>query len=449
MSDSRLPTEVELVYEVMPCNAMRVAQEPGKSPHACSYFRKWGSYHSYDYVIDEAPHEPGIIHKIKYVGRAPLVPELLSGCRKAPIVAVGINPNLPGWWSFSRGSLNPLFDDYKQYAHYFRYRAVAKLELSQDDYKAYGGGDHDTPFSGFELNVPVDSEGNRTVKVQVQRQKMYEAYESLLFSLAEEMGWEGHRLALGEDLAYGNMVACPSARWTTIPAPDDPTLPPMTGAERTGIVKECFRERSYFLRQLFQSLPAALLVFSQSTTNALLGELRAQGYRFSEGNPQPGESVEDLGERVIRLHYGDLPDGSPLETRVIFAPHITGNPAEYKPARKRVVRQLVEEAVAGEDPANQRPNPLRYNRTTGHMMRARGACVLCPMLEIGPCDYVDELQPIALTPALTADSPLQLLQEEKAAQMFLMGEIKSDTTPVEEAWAGSDEIREGDPTTDG
>ena len=163
MSDSRLPTEVELVYEVMPCNAMRVAQEPGKSPHACSYFRKWGSYHSYDYVIDEAPPEPGIIHKIKYVGRAPLVPELLSG----------------------------------------------------------------------------------------------------------------------------------------------------------------------------------------------------------------------------------------------------------------------------------------------HMMRARGACVLCPMLEIGPCDYVDELQPIALAPALTADSPLQLLQEEKAAQMFLMGEIKSDTTPVEEAWAGSDEIREGDPTTDG
>ena len=28
MTESRLPTEVELAYEVMSCNAMRIAQEP-------------------------------------------------------------------------------------------------------------------------------------------------------------------------------------------------------------------------------------------------------------------------------------------------------------------------------------------------------------------------------------------------------------------------------------
>jgi hypothetical protein len=34
MGDSRLPTEVELVFEVMPCNALRTAQEPGTDePH--------------------------------------------------------------------------------------------------------------------------------------------------------------------------------------------------------------------------------------------------------------------------------------------------------------------------------------------------------------------------------------------------------------------------------
>jgi hypothetical protein len=439
MSDSKLPTEVELVYELMPCNAMRVAQEPGKSLHPCSYFRKWGTYHSYDYVLDEVPPEPGIIHKTKYVGRAPLVPEMLSGCRKAPIVAVGINPNLPGWWPFSRQALNPLFDNYKQYAHYFRYRAVAKLMLPLQDYEDFGGGPDDTPFSDFELNVPVDEDGNRTVRVEVQRQKMYEAYEWLLFSLAEKMGWANHRLALGEDLAYGNMIGCPSARWTTVPVPEDPTLPPMTVAERTGIVTECFRERGYFLRQLFQSLPAVLLVFSQSTTNALLGELHAQGYKFSEGDPQVGETVDELGERIIRLHYGDLADGSALEARVIFAPHITGNPEQFLPARKRVVRQLVEEANSGN---------IGLNALTGHLKRSRGACVLCPMLEIGPCDYVDELQPISLTPALTADSSLPVLQLEKATQISLMGEIKTETTPVEVAWAGSDEIKKGDSTSD-
>lgn len=440
MSDSKLPTEVELVYELMPCNAMRVAQEPVESPHACSYFRKWGTYHSYDYVLDDVPPQPGILHQTKYVGRAPLVPEILSGCRKAPIVAVGINPNLPGWWNFSRNALNPLFDSYKQYAHYFRYRAVSKLSLPKADYQAYGGGPQDTPFSAFELDVPVDANGNRTVRVEVQRQKMYEAYEWLLLALAEKMGWQNHSLALGEDLAYGNMIACPSARWTTVPSPNDPTLPPMTVAERTGIVTECFRERGYFLRQLFQSLPAVLLVFSQSTTNALLGELRAQGYTFSEGDPQPGESVEDLGDRIIRLKYGDLPDATTLEARVIFAPHITGNPANYLPVRDKVVNQLVQEANAGR---------LALNAANGHLKRSRGACVFCPMLEIGPCDYVDELHPITLTPALTADSPMTILKDEKAAQTILMGEIRTDTTPVDVAWSGSDETKAGDSTNDG
>src|SRR5919199_3684166 len=134
MSDSRLPTEVELVYEVMPCNAMRSEMAPSSvAPRPCTSFRKWGTYHSYDYTTDGPPPEPGVVHEAEYVGRARLVPELLSGCRKAPIMAVGINPHLPGWWSYRRGSLNPLFDDYKQYAHYFRYRTTDKLTLSAED----------------------------------------------------------------------------------------------------------------------------------------------------------------------------------------------------------------------------------------------------------------------------------------------------------------------------
>src|SRR5262245_37808441 len=146
MATSRIPTEVELAFEIMPCNAQRVAQEPGKTPHACSYFRRWGRYHSYDYREDGAPTTPGIVQLADYVGRAALVPEMLSGCRKAPILAVGINPNLPGWWPATRRSLNPLFDDVRQYAHYFRYRETAKAELSAADYTAFGGGAADSPF---------------------------------------------------------------------------------------------------------------------------------------------------------------------------------------------------------------------------------------------------------------------------------------------------------------
>ena len=42
--ETRLPVEVELAYEVMSCQAVRIAQEPGKKPHPCSYFRKWGTW---------------------------------------------------------------------------------------------------------------------------------------------------------------------------------------------------------------------------------------------------------------------------------------------------------------------------------------------------------------------------------------------------------------------
>lgn len=413
MTDARLPTEVELIYDVMPCNALRTAQEPLGEVHPCTYFRKWGTYHSYDYEIDGVPPQRGIVQKSVYVGRAALVPEVLSGCRKAPIMAVGINPNLPAWWPKKRNTVFPLFDDYRQYAHYFRYRAVAKLEIPEADYERFGGGPDDTPFSDFELNVPADGAGRRAIPVQIQPQQMYEVYQGLLDALATALGWPEHELAVGEDLSYGNMVASPSAKWTTVADPNDPTLPPMTPEVRDGIVAECFDKRRYFLRQLFQSLPAVLLVFSQATANALIGELDGS---FSSGDPKVGEPLEQLLEREIRLRYGQTDDGHELGARVIFAPHATGNPDEWAAARTRVVAQLVEEARGG---------ALRYDTKTKHLVRPPGLCVLCPMLEIGPCDYVDQLRPISATPTpvVAADAPVAQLQAEKQAQLSLLGQL--------------------------
>jgi hypothetical protein len=429
--ETRLPTEVELVYEVMPCNALRTAQEPTDHPHPCTYFRKWGTYHSYDYVVEGPPPTRGIEQPTKYVGRAPVLPEILSGCRKAPIMALGINPNLPGWWAHKRRWLAPLFDDYKQYAHYFRYRATAKLELTEADYERFGGGDHDTPFSDFVLQVPPDANGDRIVSAQLQPQTMYETYQSLLDALAQEMGWPAGKLVVGEDLTYGNMVATPSAKWTTVPDPRDPKLPPMTEDERNGIVGECFRKRKYFLRQLFQSLPNVLLIFSQSTANAFVAELAE---RFTSGDPKPGEPLHELMEREVRLEYGELPDGTSLEARVIFSPHITGNPAEFAAAKKHVVGQLVEEA---------RANRLHFNAATGHLARPVGSCVFCPMLEIGPCDYVAELRPLSDQPRLTAESAVAALHEERRTQQALIGRLGDGAAPpIAEAWAATDEAGE-------
>src|SRR6266404_6564905 len=192
MNDNRLPTEVELVFELMPCNAQRTTygrpdpNHPGVSLHPCGYFQKWGTYHSYDYESAGPPPKPGAVPLplCQYVGRARLLPEMLSGCRKAPIMAVGINPNLPGWWPASRNSINPLFDDYQQYAHYFRYRQTSKLDIPLQTYKKLGGGPDDTPFSAAELNVPRDAHGFRTIPVEPQATAMYQNYQSLLEDLA-------------------------------------------------------------------------------------------------------------------------------------------------------------------------------------------------------------------------------------------------------------------------
>ena len=367
------------------------------------------------------------------------MPEVLSGCRKAPILAVGINPNLPGWWAATRRALNPVFDDYRQYAHYFRFRATTKLELDAADYAAYGGGPEDTPFSTFELDVPEDGQGERPISPVQQPQKMYVAYQGLLDSLAEAMGWSEAGLVVGEDLAYGNMVGCPSAKWTTVPSKTDPSLPPMTPAERDGIVHECFRSRHYFLSQLFQSLPAVILVLGQSTANAFIQELAP---RFSVGAPTPGEPVEELLAREIRVQFGS-DKGTVLDARVIFAPHITGNPAEFAPARDAVVAQLVAEAHAGR---------LRVNPVTKHLSRGAGACVFCPMLEIAPCDYVDELRPLAQppalapTPAAAVAAPISVAGVERAFQAGLREGLPV-RTPIDLAWVDTDEpegVRDGE-----
>jgi len=426
MSDTEVPTEVELVFEVMPCNAQRVAQDSTMQPHACSYFRKWGTYHNYDYDSDGPPATPSILQSVQYIGRAPLVPELLSGCRKAPILSVGINPNLPGWWPATRGALNPWFDDYRQFAHYFRYRETAKLALSEADYKKYGGGPQDQPpTSTFELSVPQDANGLRTVSAHLANQKMYVAYQSLLDDLAKSMELpSNHQLTVGEDLAYANMIACPSAKWTTKPDPQSPLLPIMSTAERDGIVLECFSSRQYFLRSLFQSLPSALLVFSQSTANAFIGELHGT---FSQGDPKVDEPVADLLDRMIVLKYGQLPNGTVVDAVVIFAPHPTGDPKHWAIARPKVIAQL---AAAG---AAKR---FSYQTETGHLSRTLGSCVFCTMLGIGPCDYLAEIKPLGQSqPRVNAH---ETAGSDKPIQNKLLSDFVGRRHRQSKGWAASE-----------
>ncbi|CDX20148.1 conserved hypothetical protein [Mesorhizobium sp. ORS 3324] len=405
MPITEVPTEIELLYQIKPCADEHSAQVADRPPLPCAYFRKWGIWHSFDYEPD-APmmhHEIGL--KSAYVGRRPLVAEALSGCRKAPIMAVGINPNLPGW--NRPNSVNPLFDEVQEFAHYFRYRANAKLDIPLADYERFGGDAKDPPLSTAELAVPMDADGHRTIPLEPRPVPMYQGYEALLADMAEAMDWNDAKPVVGEDLSYGNMIGCPSAKWLLKPYAQDPRMPPMARTEMEGIVVECFVKRQYFLRQLAHSMPAVLLVISQATTDAFLEQMNGN---FSLGAPKVGETVEALVDREIRLKFGDTEH----EARVIFSPHITGNPHGFKVFRPKVLAQLIDEAKRG---------GIAFNKVTGRLSRTKGPCTLCPTMAIGACEYAGELQPHAIT--TMADATLADVSLARSQKQFELGIVRA------------------------
>jgi hypothetical protein len=67
------------------------------------------------------------------------------------------------------------------------------------------------------------------------------------------------------------------------------------------------------------------------------------------------------------------------------------------------------------------------------------------MLQIGPCDYLEELRPLAAPVQLTAEAAPGLLQQEKQVQAGLLAEGVRAAGAVERAWAATDEPDELQP----
>lgn len=410
-----LPAEVELALNVMPCQAMRRSYDGANGAHACAHFAEWGALHSYDYGKAGPPPEPGIIHEVFYAGKRPVIPEILSGCRKAPILAVGINPNLPGWPENTRNAIHPYFDDYLQYAHYFRWRALDKLRIPKDDYERLREGREDNPATG----APLVALGE-PIEVERSPVTMYRQYQRLLDGLAEARGWSDHKLSVGEDIAYANMVACGGSRWTVRPVDDMPVMGP---AREKAIINECFNLRAHFPRQLLQSLPAVVIVFSQTTANAFIARL---GRHFTMGDPVVGEDLDVLLTREHRIRFGKSADGRVLDARVIFSPHASAMPGPFEAARRRIIEHLAEEAERG---------TLMLNPETRHLVRGIGPCQFCTnaLYSIGECDYVAELRPLPgeeFEPlADSSGAADNRTQADRAAHERLLGAFMANGSP--------------------
>lgn len=135
------PLEIELVFDVIPCGS-------------CSFFwpgdpsqQPYGPYSTFDVDMRnppplDPPPSTSSFPWIQTVTQTPAFPnpEVLDGCRKAPIMTLGINPNLTAFapgptgaaWAYPGFSTDDGGDLLTKYAYYYRYRTVFQesFELS-------------------------------------------------------------------------------------------------------------------------------------------------------------------------------------------------------------------------------------------------------------------------------------------------------------------------------
>lgn len=346
---SKLSPEVSLVWETMTCRGMRSFYNAPNNP--CAWFNQYGPFHAYDVKTEDSLKAPeGYLNSI-YAGKRFQIPELLSGCRKAPIMSVGLNPNLRAVSKPRR--IYPYFDDIEQYAKHFRYRTIYKYSIDKQYYLN----------KSFNQNIEPEFNIGETIPLHKEYVSMYLEYKKILDAFSKRKNIANSNLKLGEDISYYNFVACHSPKWN------------MSTETECEIVNECFHNRQLFLRQLRQSAPAFIIIFSKLVMRKFVEVFKND---FEQDNiPNPNQTYS----LILKHHYNLNLDGRLI--RVVFSPHPTGSLYWYirYEAQTKIVDALIEEFDAGN---------IQYDVTHGHLKRSKGPCSFCSnaVFKIGDCPYL-------------------------------------------------------------
>lgn len=342
---SNTPEEVRIIWETMTCRGMRNYYE--KETHSCHWFSQFGPFHAYD-IPKEEPDTEGEV-KAFYVGERYQVPELLSGCRKAPLMSIGLNPNLRA--VIQPWRIYPYFDDIQQYARHFRFRTTFKYSIESEFYESHLD------------NGAAHFEENEDIPLQKKHVSMYKEYDTILRAFMERVGITESNLSLGEDVSYYNFVACHSPRWD------------MDSETETGIINECYKKRQLFLKQFSQSMPKVALIFGKPVMRSFVSNFRNA---FADDcTPDPDETYSKILEKnnFVMTIGGE-------RIRAIFSPHPTGARPWYVRlnALEKIVDALYDEYANGN---------LVYDEEIKHFKRSKGACKFCnnDIYSIGKCKY--------------------------------------------------------------
>lgn len=367
-TNSQLSAEVQLVWEVMTCRGMRTTYDSPDSP--CHWFNShYGPYPAYDSI--ENLHK-GLLKEGKSrtfqgkcVGSRFNIPELLSGCRKAPIMSIGINPNLTAYQTSVDGATwcYPYFDNIVKYAHYFRYRTINQERFTVEFIKRYSASgteifaDEDGYVNStsrgtdsITINVNYKNLGERTLRVPIDyelfydRQKnqrnfkkgdmlaaritlpdgiktniiqepvgYYRQFAHFLDAFKKSVGPEllGSKFQLGEDACQGDMVGCASPGWGSY-------FPDMF---RNGIVEECVKKRLFLAKQLIQTRPAVIVFAGNAALNMFLDVFKGD---ISPSIDPTTDTYELLKKCLDQPFWLSIGEGTyTFKSRLIFSPHFS------------------------------------------------------------------------------------------------------------------------------
>lgn len=168
--------EIDLVLNVRPCGTCGFFW-PSDAPQT------YGPYSSFDFAGNTPqgadPQGQTSFVWLQGVTRPPSFPdaEVMDGCRKAPIMTIGINPNLtafaPGTlgasWSYPSFSSDNGTDSWTKYAYYYRYRSLYQEHFSLAFVKQYllPDGQIAAAKPGLMLSVPrANSAPSYDIRVQ-------------------------------------------------------------------------------------------------------------------------------------------------------------------------------------------------------------------------------------------------------------------------------------------
>ncbi|HXD30404.1 MAG TPA: hypothetical protein VN643_04790 [Pyrinomonadaceae bacterium] len=367
------PIEVRLVGETTKCRSCDWFWQPAPyGPYPSFDFNK-----AYPEVFlertnkqfrdkDLARSVPGISR-----GQAIAQPQILHGCRKSPVMTIGINPNLTGFWPGPDGSrwAYPLFSSFARYAYYYRHRTTHQESFSIEFIRkhiredeairakqagylksarrenaarnmtfklVYEDGSQDEiiqrwdperPFvllfgpeqsfkSGEVIGGYMDLPNGVELPVQ---QNVVGYYQRVIPILEQVSGWLRSQrnlpnLEMAEDVCQLDMVACASPGW---------------GAQfeinKAQVVENCVNKNAWVVKQLIQSNPK-VIVFSGESAFQMFNLMFE---RFI--TPKLWDKMEVYGLLKMTArdpHYLDIQtevDGRAyrLRARIIISPHFS------------------------------------------------------------------------------------------------------------------------------